>query len=606
MATTLLPVIQRFAGVKPGLGRAYAHKSGLAYIDKGTRRLGVDEKQMCATFVVTTDDADRVGDIVESKSIYLEHFRKNPVGFYGHQAIILPIGKWEDPDGKLCVWPADGETTATIYFSQKTKDAEQVFDLVVEGILRATSVGFNPREEPEPRHPGERNPNSLQTGYIFRGIDLLEISVVGVPANPVATLVRQCLSRNRLAGAAILPPIRKSLEALAEPAPCWSNGATLPPEEPMSKKWGKKKPAAKLALPVVKVKPTQAKAKATLEECVTKKVGKLIDDGMPHAEALAAAFAECGEDGKAMGESSGTAGGYTVNGDDDEENKALTAAIISLTERVDKAATAARKRKKLPPPGTPDAELPGDEAGDQQEQPPPPPPQQQVQPNPKGDPREVLTQLVDALTAYLDLTTAKPEAPMEEDDDEEEEEDEEDNDNQDVEDEGTEADQTTGDERYQFRSGIQDAGDEIAMYGSRRRKGSPAAKPVVAESEDPMNTKRCKAVCKAAAKHLKEMGDMAEDEPVKAMHKAASHYHRKELEGLVKDMGDEGEDETVAESEDDGESAAPAAPVNKRGQKAMVEEESIDLTQILKALRPVEERVVAVGNAWANLNGTMP
>ncbi len=591
MVTTLLPVIQRFAGVKPCLGRAYAHKAGLAYIDKGTRRLGVDEKKMCATFVVTTDEPDRVGDIVESKSIYLEHFKKNPCGFYGHQAIILPIGKWEDPDGKLCVWPADGETTATIYFSQKTKDAEQVFDLVVEGILRATSVGFNPRQEPELRHPGEDNPNSLQTGYLFRGIDLLEISIVGIPANPTATLVRECLSRNRLAGAAILAPIRKSLEALAEPAPAWSNGATTPPEEPMSKKWGKKKPAAKLALPVVKAKPTATKApaKPSLQACVAEKIGTLMDEGMDRDEAIATAFTECAGD-KSLGESSGTAGGYTVPDDHDEENKALTAAIVSLTERVDKAATAARKRKKLPPPpGTPDAELPGDAAGDQQEQPPPPPQQPPVQP--KGDPREVLTQLVDALTAYLDLTTAKPEAPMEEDEDEEEEEDdEEDADNQDVEEGGTEADQTTGDERYQFRTATP--------------KLTKAAKS--GEDEDPAMNKRCKSVCKAAAKHLKEMGDMDDDAPIKSMHKAASHYHRKELEGLVKDMGDDGEDETVAESEDDGESDTPAAPVNKRGQKAMVEEESIDLQQIIKALRPVEERVVAVGNAWANLNGTMP
>ncbi len=599
MVTALPNLIQPFVGRAAGLGRVYVQKDRLALVNGNKSTIAVDEDQMCASFCISDNTPDRVGDVVVPMGIDLTHFRNNPIGFFAHQGYIWPIGRWEDDDGRCTIQLERDRALGTIYFFKDRKTeagmmALQTFLLVKQKILRSCSIGFNPIAEPVPRSPSEDNPNSLQSGYLFPRVDLLEVSVVGIPANPTATLVREILSQNNLAGAAILPPIRKSLLGMAEPAPAWSNGATLPPEEPMSKKWGKKKPAAKLALPVVKAKPTATKAlaKPSLEECVTKKVGKLIDDGMPHAEALAAAFAECGDD-KAMGESSGTAGGYTVNGEhDDEENKALTAAIISLTERVDKAATAARKRKKLPPPpGTPDAELPGDEAGDQQqEQPPPPQPQQQVQPNPKGDPREVLTQLVDALTAYLDLTTAKPEAPMEEEEDEEEEDEEEDNDNQDVEEGDTEADQTTGDERYQFRTAT-----------PKRQKAAKG------EDEDPaMNTKRCKAVCKAAAKHLKEMGDMDDDAPIKSMHKAASHYHRKELEGLVKDMGDEGEDETVAESEDDGESSTPAAPVNKRGQKALVEEESIDLTQILKALQPVEERVVAVGNAWANLNGTMP
>ncbi len=589
MTVNLSSLIQRFAGVQPAPGRAHVLKDRLGLIDPGGMRTGaVDEGKMCAEFCITTDDPDRVGDVVNPQGIVLDSFYKNPIGFYGHQVFPLPIGKWEDEKGACTIVLSKHKATGTLYFSQRSKEAAQVFALVAEGILRATSIGFNPLLEPIPRDGRDDNPNSLQAGFYFPQIDLLEASVVGIPAQPTATLVRACLSRDRLAGAPILAPIRKSLEALAEPAPAWSNGASLPPEKPMSKKWGKNKP--KLALP----QPTATKApcppcakaagksiKTALQDCVSRKIPKLLDEGMPHDQAIAAAFSMCGEDGKDLGESSGTAGGYTVPDDDREEDKTLAASIVALTDRITKA-TATLKQ---PPPGVtkPDADMPGDGAGEETQ-----PEQQQQQPPmqqaaPKGDPREVLNQLVDALTAYLDLTTPSQTPPAME---EEEEEDEENPEEEDVEDSGGPADEAMGDERYQFRT----------------------AKPQqtkAAEGDEPM-MKRIKAVCTKAYKHLKEMGEMEEGTKMTAMHKAASLHHHKELMGIVRDMGGEdvapeepGEEE---EMPDDGEHDHPVAPVNKKG----IDDESIDASLILKSLRSVEDRVVAVGNTWTSLNGTMP
>ena len=54
-----------------GPGRAYACKDKVGLVSRGSRRLGVDVKKMCATFVVTTDDPDRVDDVVVSAGIDL-------------------------------------------------------------------------------------------------------------------------------------------------------------------------------------------------------------------------------------------------------------------------------------------------------------------------------------------------------------------------------------------------------------------------------------------------------------------------------------------------------------------------------------------------------
>ncbi len=224
--------VAQFAKRRPATGRAYPCKEGLAYTDPGGMRLGVDEAAMSATFTVTTEAPDRVGDVVLSSGIDLRHYRTNPIFLYDHgMDLTLPIGKAEDPQGNLCVFPdlVNRRTIATCFFSQRIKEAEQIFALVVEKILRATSIGFNPLSSPVRRSSQEPNDNSLEPGYLFERIDLLEISVVRTPAQPQATLLRSILSKNRLAGYPIAESIRKSLEPLAAPRVAQAPGWT-PPE----------------------------------------------------------------------------------------------------------------------------------------------------------------------------------------------------------------------------------------------------------------------------------------------------------------------------------------------------------------------------------------
>jgi hypothetical protein len=218
--------ISKRARVAPG----YACKLGqkLTIANPGSSSLGVDEKRMSARFVVTSEEPDRVGDVIETAGIYLKNFANNPACPFGHQSIILPVGKWEDESGTCTIVPEPGNkpfprTVGEVFFSQRSPEAAQVFNLVVEKIIRATSIGFNPLVDPIRRGDDESNPWSLYPGFRFPRIDLLEVSLVVVPAHPGATnsalfasQVRGILSRGKLAGATILEPIRKSLEPLAE------------------------------------------------------------------------------------------------------------------------------------------------------------------------------------------------------------------------------------------------------------------------------------------------------------------------------------------------------------------------------------------------------
>jgi hypothetical protein len=381
--------VNLFKDRQPARGRAYVLKDRLALADSGSKLLGVDEAQMCATFVISTDDPDRVDDVVTTKGIYLDNFKVNPIAFYGHQAIILPIGKWAERESNRCtIKLREHQATGTCYFSQKTREAEQVFALVTEGILRATSIGFNPMEEPQPRDGRKSNPLTMQRGYVFPRVDLLEVSIVGIPAQPTATLVREVLARTKVAGWPLLKPIRKSLEALAEPTPAWSNGA-----DPMSKKWGKTTPKKS-----TDGKPCGCHEKDALEDCVAAKIPKLLDEGYPQDQAEAMAYSMCGE-GKELGESGGTSGGYTVPEDEDKKKKKKN------------------MKTKQPPPPLPNGngdQAPRDQptADAQPEQ--PPMPSEQMPEEQGSDPKEVLGRLVDALTDYLEITKPKePDLPEE-------------------------------------------------------------------------------------------------------------------------------------------------------------------------------------------------
>ena len=127
-------------------------------------------------FCFSTGDVDRSGDRIEQTGWSLRAFQDNPVCLFNHNPE-KPIGK----ASRVFVSGSAPRLMGDIEFMgpDLSKLADAVFRMVKGGFLRATSVGFVPLEwEPIPR----------SDGIHFKKCELLEISVVAVPANSGALL----------------------------------------------------------------------------------------------------------------------------------------------------------------------------------------------------------------------------------------------------------------------------------------------------------------------------------------------------------------------------------------------------------------------------------
>jgi HK97 family phage prohead protease/HK97 family phage major capsid protein len=115
----------------------------------------------------STDAIDSYNEIVapESFAAYLSEFAQFPIALINHRWFDLPIGKVEQaelrPKG---LW-------VNVFIS---KTAHDIWTLIEEEILKAFSIGFN-------GIAGEQSPNGGP--WIWRQIQLLEISIVNIPAN---------------------------------------------------------------------------------------------------------------------------------------------------------------------------------------------------------------------------------------------------------------------------------------------------------------------------------------------------------------------------------------------------------------------------------------
>jgi HK97 family phage prohead protease/HK97 family phage major capsid protein len=129
-------------------------------------------------FVLSDDTLDRYGDIVEPSGWDLKWFKKNPIALFGHSAS-FPIGRWED------IRVEGGKLMARLEFAAKGTSAriDELTSLVEQGILRAVSVGFRPLEYDQLKNGGVK----------YTKQELLETSLVSVPANPSALAVAKSL-----------------------------------------------------------------------------------------------------------------------------------------------------------------------------------------------------------------------------------------------------------------------------------------------------------------------------------------------------------------------------------------------------------------------------
>lgn len=132
------------------------------------------------TFIASTDTPDRYGDVV-GQNWDLRAFERNPVILFNHNSAAMPIAK-----GKA--YMKDGRLMIDVNFDQNDEEAKKIESKVRGGFINAVSVGFQPLEAVLRSALPEGHKYKSKKGYYFPKSELLEVSIVTIPANNEATL----------------------------------------------------------------------------------------------------------------------------------------------------------------------------------------------------------------------------------------------------------------------------------------------------------------------------------------------------------------------------------------------------------------------------------
>jgi HK97 family phage prohead protease len=159
----------------------YLGRQSFVKNNAGNLRKGVNSQILKAmvdgvekiTAVISTERRDRDGDTIRADGWELENYKANPVILFAHKSHELPVGRSSDVyvrGGSLYQQHIDF-TPREVYELGYT-----IGEMMKLGYLNAFSVGFSPIEW-DHREDG---------GIDFKRQELLENSVVPVPANPQA------------------------------------------------------------------------------------------------------------------------------------------------------------------------------------------------------------------------------------------------------------------------------------------------------------------------------------------------------------------------------------------------------------------------------------
>lgn len=138
-------------------------------------------------FTISTGAVDRDGDTINPKGWDLTNYIKSPVILWAHDYSQLPVAK------AVSIISTDKGLSAQAEFPPKGTYpfADTVYDMLKAGFLNATSVGFRPIEGAPA--------TDRQKGYDFAKQELLEFSIVPVPANPDALVEQRACSHDQVA-----------------------------------------------------------------------------------------------------------------------------------------------------------------------------------------------------------------------------------------------------------------------------------------------------------------------------------------------------------------------------------------------------------------------
>ena len=145
------------------------------------------------TFVASDSTRDSAGTVLNQEGWDLDRFNKNGVIGYQHKVYGSYEGT-ENPDnviGKGRAYVEGGRLMVDVDFEPKEINelAEKVYQKILFGSLKAVSVGFLPVGDGH-WGEGEESRKGASPTWYYDGQELLEVSVVNIPANPNAVRVK--------------------------------------------------------------------------------------------------------------------------------------------------------------------------------------------------------------------------------------------------------------------------------------------------------------------------------------------------------------------------------------------------------------------------------
>jgi HK97 family phage prohead protease len=139
-------------------------------------------------FVLSDATPDRMGDVIVSDGWDLTNFKKNPVALFNHNSN-FPIGKWKN------LRVHNGSLRGHLDLAKKgtSQRIDEIISLVEQGILRAVSVGFLTTKSEPLKKSGGSVSIGTPGGLRYLGQELVETSLVAIPANPNSLAVAKSL-----------------------------------------------------------------------------------------------------------------------------------------------------------------------------------------------------------------------------------------------------------------------------------------------------------------------------------------------------------------------------------------------------------------------------
>lgn len=144
-----------------------------------------DDDSRILQFTISTETVDRMGDVIKANGWELESFEKNPVVLFAHDSRRPPVGRAIGVEIKGRKLRAQAEFMDDEV--DRTGFSDTIFRMLKAKFLRATSVGFIPKEWEFIKEKDDEG-HEFITGFKFTKQELLEFSVVPVPANPDALM----------------------------------------------------------------------------------------------------------------------------------------------------------------------------------------------------------------------------------------------------------------------------------------------------------------------------------------------------------------------------------------------------------------------------------